>query len=89
MYWTDWGNPAKIERASMDGQNRTVLHNTLLTWPNGITIDYSAQKLYWVDAFLDKIEYSGVDGTGRQVGDTQSRVCVKVIKSFPDFICCT
>ena len=52
----------------MDGQNRTVLHNTLLTWPNGITIDYSAQKLYWVDAFLDKIEYSDVDGTGRQVG---------------------
>ena len=55
MYWTDWGNPAKIERASMDGQNRMVLHNTLLTWPNGITIDYSAQKLYWVDAFLDKL----------------------------------
>ena len=68
MYWTDWGNPAKIERASMDGQNRIVLHNTLLTWPNGITVDYSAQKLYWVDAFLDKIEYSDVDGTGRQVG---------------------
>ena len=69
MYWTDWGTTAKIERASMDGQNRMVLHNTLLQWPNGITIDYAAQRLYWTDAFLDKIEYSGVDGTGRQVSD--------------------
>lgn len=67
MYWTDWGSPAKIERASMDGQNRMVLHDTNLTWPNGITIDYPAQRLYWVDAALDRIEFSGVDGTGRQV----------------------
>ena len=69
MYWTDWGTTAKIERASMDGQNRMVLHNALLVWPNGITIDYAAQRLYWTDAFLDRIEYSGVDGTGRQVSD--------------------
>ena len=51
----------------MDGQNRMVLHDTNLTWPNGITIDYPAQRLYWVDAALDRIEFSGVDGTGRQV----------------------
>ena len=65
MYWTDWGTEAKIERASMDGTGRTVLHSTGLTWPNGLTIDYPAQTIYWVDAFLDNIEYSNVDGTGR------------------------
>ena len=65
MYWTDWGGEAKIERASMDGSDRRVLHDTGLTWPNGLTIDYTAQRIYWVDASLDKIEYSNVDGSGR------------------------
>ena len=67
MYWTDWGEPAKIERASMDGSNRTVLHDTRLTWPNGLAIDYQLQRLYWADAFTDRIEYSSVDGTGREI----------------------
>ena len=65
MYWTDWGSVAKIERASMDGSDRRVLHNTGLTWPNGLTIDYLAQKIYWADASRDRIEYSNVDGSGR------------------------
>lgn len=65
MYWTDWGAVAKIERASMDGSDRRVLHSTGLTWPNGLTIDYPAQKIYWADASLDRIEYSNVDGSGR------------------------
>ena len=67
MYWSDWGEPAKIERASMDGSDRKVLHDTDLTWPNGLTIDYQLQRLYWADAFTDRIEYSSVDGTGREI----------------------
>ena len=65
MYWTDWGEPAKIERASMDGTLRQVIIDDDLIWPNGLTIDYEMQRLYWADAFLDKIEYSFVDGTAR------------------------
>lgn len=65
MYWTDWGENAKIERASMDGSDRRVLHNTGLTWPNGLTIDYPAQRIYWADASQDVIEYSNIDGSGR------------------------
>lgn len=49
----------------MDGQNRTVLHNTNLRWPNGITIDYSRQVLYWADASEDVLESSNVDGSNR------------------------
>ena len=66
MYWTDWGEPAKIERASLDGTNRRVLHNTEIGEPNGITIDYEAQVIYWTDSDRDAIEYSNVDGTSRQ-----------------------
>ena len=51
----------------MDGSNRTVLHNTGLTWPNGLAIDYQLKRLYWADAFTDRIEYSSVDGTGREI----------------------
>ena len=70
MYWTDWGDVAKIERAGMDGQRRTAIIDTDLVWPNGLAIDYTAQKLYWADANLDKIEYSNVDGSQRTVLET-------------------
>ena len=70
MYWTDWGEPASIERASMDGTSHRVLHSTSLVWPNGLTIDYTMQTLYWVDAQLDRIETSSTDGTGRQLLST-------------------
>ena len=67
MYWTDWGTVAKIEKASMDGSNRSVIHSTNLIWPNALTLDYVSQVLYWADAFLDKIESSDVDGSNRRV----------------------
>ena len=70
MYWTDWGQPAKIEEASMDGSSRRVLHDTDLGWPNGLTIDYDTQTLYWADAQLDKIEMSSTNGTGRRLLST-------------------
>lgn len=58
MYWTDWGEMPKIERANLDGTDRVVLLNTSLGWPNGLAIDYVAGKLYWGDAKTDKIEVS-------------------------------
>ena len=65
MYWTDIGSNAAIERASMDGRNRTVIHNTSLVLPNALTLDYSTQKLYWLDAVLNILQSSNVDGTDR------------------------
>ena len=67
MYFSDWGNVARIESASMDGTNRRAIHNTSLTWPNALTLDISSQVLYWADASLDKIESSNVDGSNRRV----------------------
>ena len=65
VFWTDWGAVAKVERASMDGQNRFVVIDTELVSPYGITIDYAEQKVYWMDAALDKVEYANFDGSGR------------------------
>ena len=67
MYFTDWGDVGRIEKASMDGTNRTVIQNTSLVWPNALTLDISTQTLYWADANLDKIERSNVNGGGRVV----------------------
>lgn len=67
MYWSDWGRPAKIERASMDGTLRQTIVDTKLIWPNALTIDRPKQLLYWADASLDKIESSSIDGTNRRV----------------------
>ena len=40
MYWTDWGRWPRIEKACLDGSNRTVLIDSQIKWPNGLTIDY-------------------------------------------------
>lgn len=65
IFWTDWGVPAKIEKASMDGSSRQTLHSLGLVWPNGVTLDYATRRVYWVDAFLDRIEHSRYDGMDR------------------------
>ena len=51
----------------MDGRNRSVIHNTGLMWPNGLSLDFQNEVLYWADAFLDKIESSNVDGSNRRI----------------------
>jgi len=56
----------------MDGTSRTVLHSTGLTFPSGITLDYTSQTLYWIDAIGLRIESSDVDGSNRQIVTTSS-----------------
>eukprot|EP00064_Thunnus_orientalis_P026366 superscaffoldBa00016514_g26870 len=56
MYWTDWGEVPKIERADLDGMERVVMVNESLGWPNGLALDYDERKIYWGDAKTDKIE---------------------------------
>lgn len=67
LYWTDVSAYDKIERASLDGTSRTVLHDTGLSSPYGLTLDYDTQTLYWVDYSLDNLETSNADGTNRRV----------------------
>ncbi|XP_041357308.1 very low-density lipoprotein receptor-like isoform X2 [Gigantopelta aegis] len=72
MYWTDWGNKAKIERCGMNGQGRVSIieadDNTHdIVWPNGLTIDYVDQRLYWIDAKLHKISSINLNGGDMKV----------------------
>ena len=76
MFWTDWGEEPKIERAEMDSSNRRVIIRKNIHWPNGLTIDYSAQKIYWTDAHLHYIDKANYDGTNRESIFRSSRQCL-------------
>lgn len=56
VYWTDWGTKAFIGRVGMDGNNKSAIITTKIEWPNGLTIDYTNDMLYWADAHLNYIE---------------------------------
>ena len=65
MYWSDWGTNATIEKAGMDGKNRSSFVSENIKWPNALAIDYSTSRIYWTDANMHTIEYIGLDGKGR------------------------
>ena len=67
MFWSDWGEVPKIERASMDGTSRAVIVSTQIGEPYGITIDYEFQRVYWTDNDEDNIEFSDYFGNGRTI----------------------
>lgn len=51
MYWSDWNRDApKIEKANMDGTERSVFVETELGLPNGLTFDHQTQHVCWGDA---------------------------------------
>ncbi|RNA04033.1 low-density lipo receptor-related 2 [Brachionus plicatilis] len=65
IFCTDWGKYPRIERASIDGTNRTVLISTKLYWPNGLAIDMVRERIYFADAHLDYIESCDYNGNNR------------------------
>ncbi|XP_064475155.1 prolow-density lipoprotein receptor-related protein 1-like [Ornithodoros turicata] len=77
MYWSDWSadtypppdreHAGKIERAYMDGTHREDFVTENIHWPNGLSIDYNKNQLYWCDVYFHRIERIGLDGTGRKV----------------------
>ncbi|KAL3288606.1 hypothetical protein HHI36_003043 [Cryptolaemus montrouzieri] len=68
IFWTNWNSHTpSIERAYLSGFGKTSIITTDIRMPNALTLDHLAQKLYWGDARLDKIERCEYDGTGRVV----------------------
>lgn len=52
IYYTTIGpGRGMIAKISMDGTERMTLHdNSVVIYPNAITLDYTTDTLYWVDA---------------------------------------
>uniref|UniRef100_A0AAX7UXX5 EGF-like domain-containing protein n=1 Tax=Astatotilapia calliptera TaxID=8154 RepID=A0AAX7UXX5_ASTCA len=67
MYWSDWGGQAKIEKAGMNGVDRQILVSEHIEGPNGITLDLSNRRLYWVDSKLHLLSSVDFNGDNRKV----------------------
>ncbi|TRY92935.1 hypothetical protein DNTS_033821 [Danionella cerebrum] len=73
IYWTDWGTPAKIERATLGGNFQKAIVNTSLSQPNALSLDYEERVLYWADAVLNRIERASLTGENREVIISQTQ----------------
>ena len=77
MYWSNWpqGPPlaqnleegGKIEVSWLDGSHRETFLSEDIIWPNGLSIDFEADRLYWCDSFLQRIESLSLSKTDRKV----------------------
>lgn len=65
MFWTDWGQTPYVGVTQMDGNGLSTLVDSDLKWPNGLSIDYPSERLYWVDSARFKLESIGLDGQQR------------------------
>ena len=65
MYWSNWDNNPKIERAEMTGEKRQVIVSSGLQQPNGLTLDHNKNRLYWVDGGNNKLEYLDLNQNNR------------------------
>lgn len=68
MFWTNWNEQhPSIMRSTLTGKNAQVVISTDILTPNGLTIDHRAEKLYFSDGSLGKIERCEYDGSQRHV----------------------
>ena len=68
FYWTDMGvpnrNDGKIERADLDGRNRTtIIPEGATSTPKQIHLDSKNRKLYWSDREGMRVMRSNLDGS--------------------------
>lgn len=70
LFYTDWGDKPHIGTLGMDGNPRPLYNRYLITdnlgWPNALTIDYYAEKIFWADARLDYIAFADFYGKNRR-----------------------
>jgi hypothetical protein len=68
MFWTDVGEVSKIERAGMNGDpaTRKVIVQKNIATPTGLTVDFDAQLVYWLDVGLMFVEVMDYEGQNRR-----------------------
>ncbi|XP_059395614.1 low-density lipoprotein receptor-related protein 2 isoform X3 [Carassius carassius] len=67
IFWINKGTKDEltIERAEMDGLNRTTLVFITAQLPRSLTMDVAARRLYWISVYKASIESIRTDGSGR------------------------
>ncbi|MCL4126472.1 UNVERIFIED_CONTAM: hypothetical protein GTU68_065880, partial [Idotea baltica] len=49
-----------------------VFRSALLGWPNGLSIDYLKDRIYWCDALLDHVQHADLNGSDIRTISSQS-----------------
>ncbi|XP_047534155.1 sortilin-related receptor-like isoform X1 [Vanessa atalanta] len=64
LFWTDWDRYSpSVSRSNLDGTDvKKLFTRPIVQWPNGITIDQMADRIYWVDAMEDYIASADLNG---------------------------
>lgn len=70
----------------MDGSNRKSIITESVFWPNGLTLDYAMNRIYWADAKHHVIECATFDGTDRKKVITKGLPHPFAITLFEDAI---
>ncbi|CAM4944086.1 unnamed protein product [Rotaria socialis] len=70
LFWSDVGVFPSIRRSTLTGRQVTYVITTNIRWPNGLTIDFDDDRIYWADAWFDRIERASLDGTNRETIST-------------------
>jgi sugar lactone lactonase YvrE len=52
LFWSDVGVYPSIRRSTLTGRQITYLITTNIRWPNGLTVDFDDDRIYWADAWL-------------------------------------
>uniref|UniRef100_A0A3Q3R0H9 EGF-like domain-containing protein n=1 Tax=Monopterus albus TaxID=43700 RepID=A0A3Q3R0H9_MONAL len=86
LYWSDWGDSPHIGRIGMDGTNRSVIVEDKITWPNGLTLDFVNDRIYWADAREDYIAFASLDGTNRHTVLAQDIPHIFAMTLFEEYI---
>ena len=76
LFFTDYGNVAKVERCNMDGTNRTRLVDYKIEQPTAVALDVVKKLVYWADAYLDYIDVVDYQGGNRHTVIHGSQVSV-------------
>uniref|UniRef100_A0A8K9XGV9 EGF-like domain-containing protein n=1 Tax=Oncorhynchus mykiss TaxID=8022 RepID=A0A8K9XGV9_ONCMY len=74
LFFTDYGNVAKVERCHMDGTNRTRLVDYKTEQPTAVALDLVKKLVYWADSYLDYIEVVDYNGKNRHAVIQRSQV---------------
>uniref|UniRef100_A0A0K2T8A8 EGF-like domain-containing protein n=1 Tax=Lepeophtheirus salmonis TaxID=72036 RepID=A0A0K2T8A8_LEPSM len=67
LFYADQGSNPRIMQADLDGSNHKPLVESKIRWPQSLTIDYFAHRMYWSDLksnSIESIQYK--DGTSRK-----------------------
>ncbi|XP_062845365.1 low-density lipoprotein receptor-related protein 1B-like [Trichomycterus rosablanca] len=67
LFFTDYGNGAKVERCSLDGSDRSRIVKIGTEQPAALTLDLVKKLVYWADDSLGFIAVVDYDGRQRQI----------------------